>query len=442
MKKLIIAFSLLSGFASVLMGQNTIKIDPSIKTKKEVLDDFMDKRFGMFIHWGPVTLRGTEIGWSRGHQVALSDYDSLYKEFNPVLFDADAWVKVAKNAGMKYITITSKHHDGFCLWPSAFSEYDIMATPFKKDVLGELAKACEKYSIRLCIYYSILDWHDPDYPIHNNGSKELDSQANMEKFVFTIKNQLKELVTNYDPYMLWFDGQWESPWTDEMGADLYSYLKGLKKDLIINNRLGKEMTAIHDKEVDYAKMIGDYDTPEQKIGKFNLDFPWESCITIGNQWAWKPNDKLKSAKECLHTLIRTASGNGNLLFNVGPMPDGRIEQRQTELLDQMGRWLRSYGESIYETTGGPYYPTNEYSATRKDNKVFIHLFQNNQRELVLPSMKGVTVLTASIMNGSGVKMKTDKDKYYFTLQNHLPDTISNVLVLQLDKPAKDLSLIR
>lgn len=130
-------------------------IDPSIKTSKEVMDDFMDKRFGMFIHWGPVALRGTEIGWSRNKLVQQDDYDNLYKEFNPVLFDANTWVLTAKNAGMKYLTITSKHHDGFCLWPSAYTDYDIMATPYKKDILGELAKACEKHGVKFCVYYSI-----------------------------------------------------------------------------------------------------------------------------------------------------------------------------------------------------------------------------------------------------------------------------------------------
>jgi alpha-L-fucosidase len=154
------------------------------------MDEFMAMRFGMFIHWGPVTLRGTEIGWSRSHEVPATEYDNLYKEFNPVLFNADEWVKTAKDAGMKYLTITSKHHDGFCLWPSDYTDYDIMASPYKKDIVGELAKACAKYDIKFCMYFTILDWHDTDYPIHNDG-KEPDPNANMGKFIVTIKNQLK-----------------------------------------------------------------------------------------------------------------------------------------------------------------------------------------------------------------------------------------------------------
>src|SRR3546814_533843 len=162
----------------------------------------MDKRFGMFIHWGPVSLRGTEIGWSRGREVSKEDYDNLYKEFNPVLFDANDWVKAAKDAGMKYLTITARHHDGFSLWPSKFTEYDIAATPYKKDIVGALAKACKKADIEFCIYYSVLDWYHPDYPIHSAADQTIDPKADMDRYIMIMKNQLKELITRYDPYML------------------------------------------------------------------------------------------------------------------------------------------------------------------------------------------------------------------------------------------------
>lgn len=394
----------------------------------------MNMRFGMFIHWGPVSLRGTEIGWSRGHQVTTDDYDQLYKEFNPVLFDADAWVRTAKDAGMKYLTITSKHHDGFCLWPTAYSNYNISATPYKKDIIVQLANACKKYGIKFCMYFTILDWHDPNYPIHNDG-KGVSPDGNMNAFITTIKNELKEIVSKYNPYMIWFDGQWESPWTDEMGKEIYRYLKSLNKDVIVNNRLGKEMTAVNNNEVDFSKMIGDYDTPEQKIGKLNMNFPWETCMTIGTQWSWKPNDQLKDVKRCVHTLIKTASGNGNLLFNVGPMADGRIEQRQAYLLKQMGNWLNIFGESIYGTNGGPYYPTNVYTATRKGNNVYVHILDTSVKELQLPALPGVEVQKAYFINGGSVTFKDLQTSYSFTLNPNMENTISNVLVLQLNKPA-------
>lgn len=422
-------------------AQNNEVINPAIKTSKEKMEEFMAMRFGMFIHWGPVSLRGTEIGWSRGHEVATEDYDNLYQEFNPVLFNADAWVKTAKEAGMKYLTITSKHHDGFCLFPSAYTDYDIIASPYKKDIVGALSTACKKQGLKFCIYFTILDWHDTNYPIHNDG-KGLYKNGNMDAFRTTIKNQLRELITKYDPYMLWFDGGWEDPWTNEMGVEIYTYLKTLKKDLIINNRLGKEIAGVQMKNIDFSKMIGDYDTPEQQVGMLNMDNYWESCITICNQWAWKPNDNLKSLKQCLHILIKTASGNGNLLLNVGPMSDGRIEQRQIDRLKQMGDWLKKYGESIYETNGGPYIPNDVYSSTRKGNKVFVHLFDTNQTEIMLPLLPGVEVKNLWLMGGSAVQMKKTNDHFHITLPANLPDSVSNVLVLELDKNAMDIPIIK
>jgi alpha-L-fucosidase len=438
--KAIVITCVLWCLSMVVAAQQPIQIPPALKTSKAVMDEFMAMRFGMFIHWGPVSLRGTEIGWSRSHEVPAAEYDNLYKELNPVLFDADAWVKAAKNAGMKYLTITAKHHDGFCLWPSAFTSYGMMSSPYKKDIVGALAQACKKQGIRFCIYFTILDWHDPNYPMHNDG-KGLYSNGDMKAFRTTIKNELKELVTRYNPYMLWFDGGWEEPWTDAMGVDLYTYLKGLKKDLVINNRLGKEITAVDNKVVDVTKMIGDYDTPEQQVGKINMDFPWESCITICNQWAWKPNDQMKSLKDCLQTLIKTASGNGNLLFNVGPMMDGRMEQRQVERLQQMGSWLKKYGESIYGTNGGPYSPNANYSATRKGNNVYVHLFEADKTAIILPALPGVKIVRASLMNGAAVQVTTSGDQYHISLPATLPDAISNILVLQLDKSAMDLPVI-
>src|ERR1700712_4168825 len=167
----------------------------TLKTPKAVMEKFMDKRFGMFIHFGPVTQRGTEIGWSRNDQVAEEDYDNLYHEFNPALFNADEWVKAAKDAGMKYLTITAKHHDGFLLWPTTYSSYNISQSPFKRDIVGELSKACKKYDIAFCIYFTVLDWHDEDYPVHNPYDSTKNVTGNMPAFVERMKNELKELIT-------------------------------------------------------------------------------------------------------------------------------------------------------------------------------------------------------------------------------------------------------
>ena len=223
--------------------------NPNLPTNQKVLKEFQDKRFGMFVHWGPVTLRGEEIAWSRGKQIPIEEYDNLYKEFNPVLFDATQWVTAAKNAGMKYIILTSRHHDGFCLWDSQFTDYDMASTPYGKGVIKKLADECKKQGIDFGLYYSICDWQhedypvvypDPDYTFHvEKDITDPEVKARLDKYIQFMKNQLKELIDDYDPSFIWFDGEWEWAWTHEMGMDMYAYLRGLKDDLLINNRVDK-----------------------------------------------------------------------------------------------------------------------------------------------------------------------------------------------------------
>ncbi|WP_143305975.1 alpha-L-fucosidase [Chitinophaga vietnamensis] len=395
------------------------------KTPPAVMNDFMAQRFGMFIHWGPVTLRGTEIGWSRGQQVPADEYDHLYTEFNPVLFNADNWVKAAKDAGMKYLTITAKHHDGFCLWPTAYSDYNISHSPFKRDVVGELAAACARQGIRFCIYFTVLDWHDADYT------------GNTRVFVQRMKDELKELITRYHPYMLWFDGNWEAPWKEEYGTEVYNFIKRIDKNVVVNNRLGKG------KHTELGKgAVGDYATPEQVVGALNMQDPWESCITICQQWAWKPNDKMKSLKECIQTLVKTAGGNGNLLFNVGPMLDGRMEQRQIDRLREMGRWLNQYGESIYGTQGGPFVPDSIFATTRKGSTLYVHVFGRPVQPLVLPPLGKLKVKRAAFLKGAPLAFSSNDNGTTLQLPATMPDSICSVIALELSGNATTLPVMK
>jgi alpha-L-fucosidase len=420
-----------------LLAQSTPEVAANIKTSKKIMDGFKDLHFGMFIHWGPVTLRGTEIGWSRGTQVQVEEYDNLYKEYDPVLFNADAWVKTAKDAGMKYLTITAKHHDGFCLWPSKYTSYNIGNTPYKKDVVGALATACKKAGIKFCIYYSVLDWHQPDYPLHLPANAELDSKADMSKYIIYMKSQLKELITNYHPYMLWFDGNWEKPWTQEMAVDMYGYIKKIDPDVIINNRLGAD----NHHNILNNESVGDYATPEQHVGAINMKYPWESCITIGTQWSWKPNDKIKSLKQCIQTLASTAGGNGSLLLNVGPMMDGRIEARQVERLKEIGDWLKIYGEAIYNTWGGPYKPDSIFASTRRNNKIYLHIFQSSGNQFIIPSVPGLKILKAYFLKGSAVNFKQDEKDITLSLPDEMPNENDAVIVLEMNGNVENIPVI-
>ena len=398
-------FLMLIFFSTVIKAQN----EPNkFNTNQQLLKEFQDMKFGMFVHWGPVSLKGTEIGWSRGREIPNDEYDNLYKQFNPTKFDADEWIKTLKDAGMKYFIITTRHHDGFSIWPTEYSEYDIAATSYKKDVLMEMKNACDKYGIVFGTYYSICDWKHPLYPLGSPGGKTTKESGDMKKFIPFIKGQTKELIEKYNSKILWFDGEWEEPWTHEMGLDFYQYLKGLDKNILINNRVDKGRKGMEGITIS-NEFAGDFATPEQRVGTYNIENPWESCITICQQWAWKPDDKMKSFEECLFTLIKTVGGGGNLLFNVGPMPDGRIEPRQVERLKEMGKWLDKYGEAIYGTKGGPYKPTEWLASTRKENTIYLHLMNNKKDNIELPFPENVEVENCSILKGKNLDFeKTDK----------------------------------
>ncbi|MCD6200179.1 MAG: alpha-L-fucosidase [Bacteroidales bacterium] len=413
--------------------------NPSLHTNQQALQRWQNMRFGMFIHWGPVSLRGTEIGWSRGTKVPKHDYDSLYKEFNPVLFNAAEWVRIAKEAGMKYMVLVTKHHDGFCLWPSAYTDYDISATPYGKDIMQQLADECNKQGILFGTYYSILDWWNSLYPGNHGEPPKDNTKTDMIRYTRYLYHQVDELVNRYHTNILWFDGQWEKPWTHEAGMKLYTHLRELKDNLLINNRVDKGGNGEKGKSGKYA---GDFLTPEQKIGTFDLVNPWESCITIARQWAWKPNDNVKSTKEIIHTLARTAGGNGNLLLNVSPMLDGRIERRQQKRLKETGDWLKKYGESIYGTLGGPYMPGDHMTSTRKNNRIYLHLLESPGRQLVLPSPGKAKVKEVRFLQGGALNYSRKKGDLVIELPETLPDPLDNVIVLELNKPAEDIAPIQ
>ena len=425
---------------------------PELRTNKKALKKFQDNRFGMFIHWGPVSLRGTEISWSRGKQVQIEDYDNLYKEFNPVLFNAKDWVMVAKEAGMKYIVLTARHHDGFCLWDSDYTDYDMGNTPYGKGIVKDLAKECKKQGIDFGLYYTICDWRHEDYPVRwpsENYEFHVERaitdpyiKKKMDNYINYMKNQLKELIDAYDPTLIWFDGEWEWAWTHEMGMDLYAYLREIKDNMLINNRVDKGRQGMQGLTKNY-KFAGDYGTPEQEIGKYDVENVWESCITIADQWAWKPNDKLKTEKECIQTLVKTVGGGGNLLFNVGPMPDGRIEQRQISRLKEIGAWMDLYGEAIYGTRGGPYMPNEMLVSTRKENKIYIHLLKKPKERLRLKIPKEYKIKKVHFINDtSDLTYSIVKHSIEIVIPEKLPDDNVSVIVLEMNKATDAIQNIK
>ncbi len=428
MKNLWITSIIFFTCCSCIVAQSTK--DPRLKWWK-------DARFGMFIHWGPVSQAGTEIGWSRGEKVPVEKYDQLYKTFNPEKFSAKEWVQIAKDAGMKYMVLTTKHHDGFCLWDTQTTDYNIMNTPFGRDVVKELAEACKKEGIVFCTYYSILDWYQPDYNIDSRGGPGYalpeGEQPDMNRYIEYIHTHMQELVENYGPLgIMWYDGEWEEPWTHEMGLNLYNYVRNLQNDIIVNNRVDKGRKGMKGVTLTDKNYAGDYDTPEQEIGKFQIDRPWETNMTICQQWAWKPDDKLKSFEECIKILVETVGGDGNLLLNVGPMPDGRIEPRQVERLHEIGQWLEQNGESIYGTKGGPFEPEAWGATTSKGNKIYLHILSIPNKELELKGMNH-NVISCKLLNGGDVDFKKFKNKLMIKTETLDPNKVDNIVVLEIEE---------
>lgn len=342
--------------------------------KDKRMEWWRDARFGMFIHWGVYSVpagihHGKEVPgigeWIMSRaKIPIPEYEQYVKQFNPLKYDAKQWVKIAKNAGMKYIVITSKHHDGFCLWDSEVSDYDIIdAAPFTRDILKELSKACKKEGIRLCFYHSIMDWHHPDA-----------KGENFEKYRENyLKPQLKELLTEYgDIGVLWFDGEWIGEWTEEQGKDLYNYVRNIKPDLIVNNRVGKGRQGMQgmNKDKSYA---GDFGTPEQEILTGQSAFDWESCMTMNNTWGFKKNDhNWKSAEKLIHNLADIAAKGGNYLLNVGPTEEGLIPEPSIERLKEMGEWLDVNEEAIYKTGSLKKYKEADIRFTLSPDKKYVY----------------------------------------------------------------------
>ena len=408
--------------ALIALGAGSLSAQEAAPATPAAIQNWRDARFGMFVHWGPVSIKGTEIGWSRGEKVPVEEYDKLYQQFNPTEFNAEEWVAAAKGAGMKYLVLTTKHHDGFCLWDTKQTDYNIMHTPFKRDVVKELAAACKKGGIGFGTYYSTCDWHHPDFPLTSPGGKTVREKSDLDAYTAYLKAQVSELLTNYGPlFTLWFDVPQKFDAT--RGAGIINLARSIQPDIVINNRTGHK---------------GDYDTPEQRIGGFQIDRPWETCMTICQQWAWKPDDKMKSLEQCLHTLIRANGGDGNLLFNVGPMPNGRIEGRQIERLKEMGAWLGKNGGALYGTHGGPWKPSNHLVSTRKGDKVYLHLLMKvaNPVKLLAPP---VEIKSARLLQGAAIPMQRSDGMLSLEIPDGAWDPIDTIVELTVSGDSMEIA---
>ena len=411
-------------------------------------------RFGMFIHWGIYAVPGgvydgvpqkSASEWIMNTAaIPVAEYELYAQQFNPVQFDADEWVNIAKDAGMKYIVITSKHHDGFSMWDSAVTDYDIVdATPFGRDILRELRIACDKAGIKLCFYHSIMDWHHPDaqglfHPKYNDTER---TSPNFARYRDTyLRPQVRELVKKYDPAVMWFDGEWIADWAEVDGKNLYNELRNMKPSLIINNRIGKGRSGMQgmNKGPGY---VGDFGTPEQEIPPTGLPgVDWESCMTMNRSWGYKPCDEnWKSTAQLIRNLIDIASKGGNFLLNVGPTAQGRIPRPSVERLSQMGDWLKVNGTAIYGTSASPYEPVDwgRFTSKPAQGLVYVHVFDwPKDGKLLLSQLKQkpAKAYLLADANKSPLAVETnDTAGTTISLPEKAPDPIASVIAVQVEK---------
>ncbi len=413
------------------------------------LDWWRDARFGMFIHWGLYAIpAGTwedetwHAEWIRTTaQIPIETYDQFVNEFNPVNFDADAWCEIANDAGMGYIVITSKHHDGFCLFDSEETDFDIMSTPFKRDIMNELATAAPKHDVKMCWYHSIMDWHHPDYLPRRGWEKDRSSDgADMQRFRKYLHAQVTELLTNYGPVgIMWFDGEWESTWRGTYGKELYELCTSLQPEVIVNNRLGARggMSGLTGMDGYAGGYGGDYMTPEQEIpDAVDKGIDWETCMTMNDRWGYNIHDNnFKSTTDLLRKLSDIASKSGNFLLNVGPKPDGTFPQESIQRLSEIGDWMDVHGEAIHGTVGSPFQELEWGRATQKfhedSSTIYLHVFDwPANGTLLIPGLAG-EVMSAVILGGEEVPFSVSEGEVTVMVPSDLPNEHISVVAVEV-----------
>ncbi|BCU76380.1 alpha-L-fucosidase [Luteolibacter sp. LG18] len=399
--------------------------EPWAKPYPSSLKAWQDSRFGMFIHWGPCVVGDTRISWSRGEAMPIEQYDNLYKKLEAPKFDPNAWVATAKAAGMKYIVFTAKHHDGFSMWDTKQSDYNVMHSPLARDVVKELSEACRREGMPLGIYYSVCDWHQPDFPRTSPAGTVKREKSDLPAYRRYMGAQLTELIKNYGPLQtIWFDVPQE--FNQQMGWENVKLVRELQPNILVNNRAGGG--------------AGDFNTPEQKVGGFDMENPWETCMTVSRGWSWRSRDETKPLKLCLRSLIQAAGGNGNFLFNVSPRPDGALESEQVERLKQMGAWMQANGESIYGTRGGPYMAARHIVSTRKANTIYLHVLDWPEDTLILPALPA-KVLSSRVLTGGHVSLDQTAEGLKIRIDKGDRKEIDTIIAVEIDKPAMEMAAI-
>ncbi|MFO1478384.1 MAG: alpha-L-fucosidase [Verrucomicrobiota bacterium] len=405
-----------------------------------------EARFGMFIHWGLYAIpgRGEWVQWSE--QIPVNEYAKLADQFHPTHFSADAWAELAKSAGMKYVVLTSRHHDGFALFNDGTNRFTSVNAAAHRDFVADYVAAVRKAGLQVGLYYSPLDWRFPGYilpDIQRESAEAMRAQYH---------RQMHELLSNYGPLdVLWFDGgemdwlsfggDWQGPeWKKRpygqhykggfnWGHDeVYAMLRRLQPGAVINGR---------------ADMPEDFHSREGygALGDFDDQHPWELCVPMAGAWGYQPNMQPRPLKEYIQLLAKVAGRDGNLIMNVGPDPNGRVDEAQAKRLVEIGAWLKQYGQSIYGTRGGPFLPGDWGAATRRGDTIYLHVLNWPQDKLVLPGIPAKVRKALALTGGNPTVSQTDS-AITISLAGADRSDMDTIIALELDSSAASIPLAR
>lgn len=398
-----------------------------VASRAERTEWFMQDRFGMFIHWGlyAIPARGE---WVRSHeQLPIEDYEPFFHSFKPDRYNPKVWAKAAKAAGMKYAVMTTKHHDGFCLFDSALTDYKATNTPAGCDLTREYVEAFREEGLKVGFYYSIIDWHHPDYPAYGDPHhpmrtdetfKEQASEQNFSRYLTYMHGQVKELLSNYGEIdILWFDFSYNDMTGEKWEATkLVQMIRELQPNIIIDNRLGGDLAAAEPEL--YA---GDFASPEQIlpvkgiVNELGEALPWEACITLNHHWGYHAYDRdYKSAKQVIRGLVECVSKNGNLLLNVGPNAMGEIPQLSLDVLAEVGKWMQHNGESIYGCGGAELAKPEWGRYTQQNDILYAHIYDRGIGPIALEGLASRVKSVRLLADGSEVNIDEPWNSSYAT----------------------------